>query len=93
MTLPKNKRPTKDLIRKQMKTGVVNFTFKKKDGELREMNGTLQTRKMERQFIKEENPNPPGSDQNLMVCYDIDKKAWRSFKIDTIEEYKGVVAL
>ncbi len=91
MTLPKNKRPTKDLIRKQMKTGVVNFTFKKKDGELREMNATLQTRLVERQDIKQENPNPPGGDDNLMVCYDVDKKAWRSFKIDTLEEYNGGV--
>ncbi len=93
MPLPKNQLPTKDLIRKHMKSGIVNLKFKKKDGELREMNATLQTRKMERQFIKEENPNPPGADGNLFVCYDTDKKNWRSFKIDTIEEYNGVVAL
>ncbi len=86
-----NKVPDKNFILKNLYGGIVNLTFTKKDGELREMNATLMTRMMDPRKIKESSPNPPGSDSNQIVCWDIDKNDWRSFKIDTITEYNGVV--
>lgn len=80
----------KELVLKHLYNGIVNLTFKKANGELREMNATLITRYIDAKEIKESMANPPESDPNLVICWDIDKKGWRSFKIDTIEEYKGV---
>jgi len=86
-----NKTPDKNFILKQLYSGVVNLTFTKKDGEVREMNATLVTLLMEDNQIKESSPNPPDGDKNLVVCWDIDANAWRSFNVDTITEYKGLV--
>lgn len=86
-----NKTPDRQYILKQMYNGIVNFKFKKKDGEIREMNATLITRLMEANQIKESNPNPPEGDKNLVVCWDVDKNAWRSFNVDTVTEYNGIV--
>ena len=86
-----NKVPDKDFILKNLYNGIVNFTFKKKGGEIREMNATLVTSQMDPRKVKESNPNPPGSDKNLIVCWDVDKNDWRSFNVDTITEFKGLV--
>lgn len=62
---------------KALKKGIVNFTFKKKDGSIREAVGTLK-----------ENVIPPvyglrTSDPNkVQIFYDVNKQAWRSFKIE-----------
>ena len=85
-----NKTPDKNFILKHLYSGVVNFTFTKKDGEAREMNATLVTRLMESNQIKESNPNPPDGDSNLIVCWDVDANGWRSFNVDTITEYNGI---
>ena len=86
-----NKTPDKNYILKQLYSGVVNFTFTKKDGELREMNATLVTRLIDDKQIKESNPNPSDGDTNLIVCWDTDANGWRSFNVDTVKEYKGLV--
>ena len=74
-----------------MYAGIVGFTFKKKNGELREMKATLVTSQIQSNQLKEENPNPPNSDKNLIVCWDIDASGWRSFNVDTLTEYSGII--
>ena len=81
----------KELILRHLYNGVVNLSFKKANGELREMEATLVTRYIDPKEIKESMANPENADTNHVVCWDMEKKGWRSFKIDTIEEYKGVV--
>jgi hypothetical protein len=93
MPLKKNELPTKDKIISHMRTGIVNFTFKKKDGELREMNGTLVENQIPEFRAKETSANPHDADPDLVVCWDTDKTAWRSFKISSLEEYNGRVQL
>ena len=85
-----NKIPDRNFILKEMYRKVINLKFKKADGEDREMNATLVTRLIDPRHIKESAPNPSDGDRNLIVCWDVDKKGWRSFKIDTIVEYNGV---
>ena len=87
-----NKIPDRFFILKQMYKGIVNLTFTKQDGEVREMNATLVTRLIESEQIKESNPNP-SDESSLIVCWDTDVKGWRSFNIETVTEYKGVVSL
>ena len=85
-----NKIHDRFFILKQMYRGVVNLTFTKKDGEIREMNATLVTRLIETEQIKESNPNP-SNESSLIVCWDTDVKGWRSFNLETVTEYNGVV--
>lgn len=93
MPMKPGKLPNKELVIKHLKQGKVNFTFKKADGELREANGTLIQRFVPTEKQKwDSNPNPPESNSDNVVYWDIDKNAWRSFKISKLEDYKGLVA-
>ena len=59
---------------------VVNFTFKKKNGELRHARGT---KKLDRIKSIDENAIPSGEGNSkigIVTYFDLDKLAWRSFK-------------
>ena len=86
-----NKTPDRNFILKHLYAGIVNFKFKKKDGEIREMNATLVTSQMDPRQLKESSPNPSDGDSNLIVCWDVDNNGWRSFNIDSLTEYTGLV--
>lgn len=91
--MKKNQLPNKDLVIKHLRQGKVNFSFKKADGELREANGTLIQRIIPAEKQNwDSNPNPPGSNPDNVVYWDMDKNAWRSFKISKLESYSGLVA-
>jgi len=89
--MKKNQLPTKDFIIMQMKSSVVNFKFEKADGELREMNATLADSQIDPRYQKNTTPNPSDGPTDLVVCWDVDKKGWRSFNIPTLKEYNGKV--
>lgn len=89
--MKKNEIPTKDVVLSHMKSGIANFTFEKKSGEIREMNATLCSSQIDPRFHKETNPNPHDANPDLVVCWDVDKDGWRSFKLSTLTEYKGQV--
>ena len=92
MPLSPGKRPTKYAIIKHLNEGIVNFKFTKKDGEEREMNGTTCAIYINDPRAIMRDANPVGNkDDNLVVCWDVDNEGWRSFKIDTLEEYNGLV--
>lgn len=65
-------------LKKEMCERVVNFSFYKKDGSIREANGTTNLN-----IIPEEN-HPKGTDKILsnevVRFFDVDKDEWRSFK-------------
>ena len=59
---------------------VVNFTFKKKNGELRHARGT---KKLDRIKSIDENAIPSGEGNSkigIVTYFDLDKLAWRSFR-------------
>lgn len=89
--MKKNQIPSKEIVISHMKSGIANFKFEKKDGELREMNATLVSSQIDPRFHKETNPNPYDANPDLVVCWDIDKSGWRSFKLSTLTEYNGQV--
>jgi|DEB0MinimDraft_3_1074331.scaffolds.fasta_scaffold49658_1 hypothetical protein len=86
--LPQSKLPSRELIFKHLRNGVINIKFVKKDGSEREMQATLQTHRMDPRFIPETSPNPPNQDQDVFKVWDIGAKGWRSFNISTLLEYK-----
>lgn len=83
--------PNKDTVIGHMKTGIVNFKFEKKDGDLREMNATLISSAIDPRFHKEQNPNPYGANPDHVTCWDVDQQGWRSFNISSLKEYNGKV--
>ena len=63
---------------------VVNFTFKKKNGELRHARGTKKMDKIE-SIDEGAIPSGKGSPKTSVIAYfDLDKSAWRSFQEESL---------
>lgn len=67
----------------------VAVTFKKVDGTLREMNCTLSTKLIPKMPVVESTTTNPKkltrvNNPELVTVYDLDKGAWRSFKLRNI---------
>lgn len=61
-------------LRSMLKTGVVNFTFEKKDGTHRSASGTLNETLFEYSFKGGKSASP-----DMITYWDTEKNAWRSF--------------
>lgn len=63
---------------------VVNFTFKKKNGELRHARGTKKMDKIE-SIDEGAIPSGKGAPKTGVITYfDLDKSAWRSFQEESL---------
>jgi len=84
---------TREEIVSVLKVADVKVDFTKTNGEKRIMNCTLNPSKLPPQPIKESTDvDKPPRKQNLSnVCvFDIDKNAWRSFKIDNVNNFEVI---
>ena len=81
---------TKEELVKLLKEKVVTVKFKKKDDSIRKMICTLSKEYLPEQEeavegnekkIKKENPN-------TLPVWDLEKLAWRSFRVDSVVEYE-----
>jgi len=78
-------------LKKALYEGIVIFDFIKKDGSLRQARGTTcpdlvpadDTPKGKRTPLQQ-----AAYDRQTVAFYDIDRKAWRSMRIDTIWHYE-----
>ena len=83
-------------LKKALYEGVVLFDFIKKDGTLRHARGTtcpdlIPTDNMPQ---NKRTPEQQAAFQRQTVAfYDIDKKAWRSMRIDTLWSWKRAMKL
>ena len=83
-------------LRKALNEGIVLFEFVKKDGTIRHARGTTCP-----ELIPTDNtpqgkrtPEQQAAYQRQTVAfYDIDKKGWRSMRIDTIWSYQRAMKL
>ena len=83
-------------LKKALFEGIVLFEFIKKDGSLRHARGTTcpdlvpsdDTPKGKRTPLQQ-----AAYDRQTVAFYDIDKKAWRSMRIDTIWTYHRALKL
>lgn len=82
---------TKDELTKLLKEKVVTVTFKKKDDTVRKMVCTLSE-----EYLPE--PEPPAEGEvkrtkkenpNTLPVWDLEKLAWRSFRVDSVVEYES----
>ena len=73
----------REWVRTMLRQGILQVTFQKKDGSLREMTCTLQSG-----FIPEENvPTGAGKAKNdeAIAVYDLEVEGWRSFRWDSVK--------
>jgi len=82
---------TKDELTKLLKERVVTIKFKKKDDSVRKMICTLSEDYLpepedviEGQEKKKKKENP-----NTLPVWDLEKLAWRSFRVDSVVEYES----
>jgi len=77
---------TKEDVKHWLSDGIAIVTFEKTDGSMREMNATLQSSYLPE--VKEQSTKKPRKENpNVVAVWDVDKDAWRSFRIDSIKEF------
>jgi hypothetical protein len=75
----------KEKLRKLLQTNVVEVKFTKKDGSDRTMNCTLDPKRLPSYPLE---PRPfHHVSEDVLPVWDVDKSAWRSFRIDSIDMY------
>ena len=76
-----------------LREGVVQFSFEKvKDGAVRTMNATLRTDMIpEDKMPKSGKIEESAEGQSAVRCFDVDLGEWRSFRVDKLVTFPGVV--
>ena len=83
-------------LRKALYEGVVLFEFVKKDGTLRHARGTTCPDLLPTDDTPKGKRTPEQQalyERTTVAFYDIDRKAWRSMRIDTLWNYKRAMKL
>ncbi len=83
-------------LRKALYEGIVIFQFQKIDGTLREARGTTCPDLVPSDDVPKNvrtEPQKVAYRAKIVAFYDIDKKAWRSMRIETIWSYKRALKL
>jgi len=82
---------TKEELIKLLKERVVTVKFKKKDDSIRKMVCTLSE-----EYLPEPEPLTEGEvkrtkkdNANTLPVWDLEKLAWRSFRVDSVVEYES----
>lgn len=74
---------TRALLKEIFKNNIVDVTFTKKDGTVRELRGTLKPEYLPEHetpytgFRKADNPD-------ILAVWDVKQAAWRSFRLDSV---------
>ena len=83
-------------LKKALYEGVVLFEFVKKDGSTRHARGTTCPDLIPTDNMPQNKRTPQQQalyDRQTVAFYDIDKKGWRSMRIDTIWSYQRAMKL
>ena len=83
-------------LTKALYEGVVLFEFVKKDGSIRHARGTTCPDLVPTDNMPQNKRTPQQQalyDRQTVAFYDIDKKGWRSMRIDTIWSYQRAMKL
>lgn len=80
----------KQELLEQLETGVVEVHFTKVNGELRTMKCTLQSTYLPQQTDVEERTTKQNPD--VLAVWDLDKNAWRSFRVESVQSARQFLA-
>jgi len=79
---------TKDEFKQQLKTSIGTVKFRKADQTIREMSCTLSETLLPKMEIKEDyTPKIKTDNPNNLRVWDLDKQAWRAFRLDSVMDY------
>jgi len=85
---------TRDEYKMELRKGICEITFTKKDGSERVMRCTLAQAHMPvREYEKDsaEPKTPRKVNPNTLAVWDLDKEAWRAFNLDSVKHFKNAV--
>lgn len=71
-----------------MRTEIVNLTFRKTDGTLRNMKCTLLPKYLPEAVASVENKPKRKMSEEALAVFDLEKNEWRSFRYDSVTEIK-----
>jgi hypothetical protein len=74
-------------IKNRLRKGVCKVTFTKANGETRIMHCTLNESMISATAVEKENAPPRKENLDVVAAWDIEKKDWRSFRIDSISSF------
>ena len=77
----------------QLMSGILEIKFIKTDGSERVMVSTLQKSYLPPAPERDSDYEPRAKNFEVIAVWDIDKSAWRSFRLDSIESFKPVLEL
>jgi len=83
---PEAQQEFKSFLREHLSTGQMQINFTKADGTQRVMNCTLDADLLP--ALEETKETTRKENINVLCVWDLDKQAWRSFKLETIQEFK-----
>jgi hypothetical protein len=85
---------SKDQIKQILLNEVVSLSFEKKDGSIREMTATLIADQLPVVDAAKADGKPLNTTKgdSAIAVWDVDKKAWRSFRWDSLKTFKNVAA-
>lgn len=86
MAIKKNRLPTKDLILKHMKHGIVALKLDEDLDEYSLIRATIPDH-----LAKEGSANPRSAPAEEFTAFNITKQKWVTFQIADLTEYKGMV--
>lgn len=74
----------KDEMKKTLKSNVARVVFEKLDGTIRDMRCTLMDTYLP-EVVPGSNTKVRAENEDVLCVWDIDKSAWRSFRMDSIK--------
>lgn len=78
----------KNWLKGVMQTEIVNLTFRKTDGTLRNMKCTLLPKYLPEVVASVENKPKRKMSEEALAVFDLEKNEWRSFRYDSVTEIK-----
>lgn len=82
----------KRAIQAALRIGVITTTFKKADGEVREMMATLNPSALEQLGIESNYSKVDNENLDVVTVVDFQKKEWRSFRLDRLVSIGSISA-
>jgi hypothetical protein len=78
----------KNWLKGVMQTEIVNLTFRKTDGTLRNMKCTLLPKYLPETVVPVEDKPKRKTSEEALAVFDLEKNEWRSFRYDSVTEIK-----
>lgn len=77
----------RDRLLKDLREYVIEVTFKKVDGSIRNMRCTLDSKLLPETYLKEEEKEKTFHKENpdVITAWDVQVGGWRSFRIDSVQ--------